>query len=275
LHGPLEIETLAEHAPIERFLRRSAAAQIYALADLDPAFWPDTRWFATHGSDGEIDAFCLVLEKLALPIVYAVAPPRDRATLDLVHALVPQLPRRFFVNFPYGSAGDFSSTHEIAAHGEYLKMSLADPSALDAFERPGIERLGPQHLAEIDEFYTKRAFRDDERRGFFAPYMLDMFPWFGVREHGELVSLAGVHVFSQQFGVAALGNVATAPARRGRGLARAVCARLARELSARVPLVGLNVAAKNVAAIRCYHSLGFRAVMRYEEAVLTLRENAL
>jgi GNAT superfamily N-acetyltransferase len=271
---PLQIETLAEHAPIERFLRRSAAAQIYALADLDPAFWPDTRWFATHGRDGEIDAFCLVLEKLSLPIVYAVAPPRDRATLDLVHALVPQLPRRFFVNFPYGCAGDFAGTHDVSAHGEYLKMSLADRGALAAFERPGIERLGPQHTVEIEKFLGERAYRDDETHGFYAPYMLELFPWFGIREHGELVSLAGVHVFSQCFGVAALGNVATAPARRGRGLARAVCARLARELAARVPLVGLNVAAKNVAAIRCYHALGFRAVLRYEEAVLTLREPA-
>jgi len=270
----VQIEALAEQAPIERFLRRSAAAQIYALADLDPAFWPNTRWFATHGSDGEIDAFCLVLEKLALPIVYAVAPPRDRATLDLVRALLPRLPQRFFVNFPYGCAGDFAPTHEITAHGEYLKMSLGDPAALGEFERSGIERLGPQHTAEVEKFFAEGAYRGDESHGFFAPYMLELFPWFGIRERGALVSLAGVHVFSQCFGVAAIGNVATAPSRRGRGLARAVVARLARELAARVPLVGLNVAAKNVAAIRCYHALGFRAVMRYEEAVLTLRENS-
>lgn len=267
----MQVETLEERAAIERFLRRSATAHIYALADLDDAFWPDTRWFATRGSDGGIDALCLVLEKLALPIFYGVAEPRHRATLALARALVPRLPRRFFVNLPLGYESAFADTHEIAPHGEYVKMKLEDAGALARFELPGIERLGPEHAPELEDFYGKRAYRDDEGRGFYAHYMLEQFPWFGLREHGELVSVAGVHVFSQRYGVAALGNVATTPARRGRGLARAVCARLARELAARVPLVGLNVATANSAARRCYEALGFRAVLRYEEAVLTLR----
>jgi len=58
------------------------------------------------------------------------------------------------------------------------------------------------------------------------------------------------------------------------GPARAVCARLPRELSARVPLVGLNVATANAAALRCYEALGFRAVLRYEEGVLTRRDDS-
>ena len=272
----MRIESLRERAPIERFLRRSAAAQIYALADLDDAFWPDTRWFATRGSDGEIGAVCLVLEKLALPIVHAVAEPREPATLGLVRALSAQLPRRFFVNLPVGYESVFADTHEIAGHGEYVKMQLDDAAGLEKFEIPGIERLGAEHTAEIEDFRAKRAYRDGEKAGgFFAPYMLEMFPWFGLREHGDLVSVAGVHVFSQRYGVAALGNVATTPARRGRGLGRAVCARLARELAARVPLVGLNVATSNTAARRCYEALGFRTVLRYEEAVLTRRDESL
>jgi ribosomal protein S18 acetylase RimI-like enzyme len=265
------VEVLEERAPIERFLRRSAAAHIYALADLDDAFWPDTRWFGARGGDGELEALCLVLEKLALPIVYAVAEPRDPATLALARALAPGLPRRFFVNLPVGYESAFSDTHEIAPLGEYVKMRLEDADALAAFERPGIESLGPEHALELEEFYARRAFAPGEHLGFYARYMLEQFPWFGLREQGELVSVAGVHVFSQRYGVAALGNVATTPARRGRGLARAVCARLARELAARVPLVGLNVASANRAALRCYEALGFRALLRYEEAVLTLR----
>ena len=89
------------------------------------------------------------------------------------------------------------------------------------------------------------------------------------------MSSPGVHVFSRRYGVAALGNVATVPERRGRGLARAVCARLCRELAPRVPLVGLNVAVANAPARRCYRALGFREVLRYEEAVLTRRAGPL
>jgi ribosomal protein S18 acetylase RimI-like enzyme len=271
----LRVEVLDERAPIERFLRRAAPAQIYGLADLDDAFWGDTRWYGSRGSDGALAAVCLVLEKLALPIVYAVAPPGDAATLELVRALRPRLPRVFFANLPVGYEHVLGESHEIAPLGEYVKLWLPDASGLESFEVAGIERLGSADAVELERFYAERAFGPGEHLGFYARYMLELAPWFGVRERGELVCVAGVHVCSERYGVAALGNVATAPARRGHGLARAVCARLARELSARVPLLGLNVATANAPARRCYRALGFREALRYEEAVLTRRADSL
>jgi ribosomal protein S18 acetylase RimI-like enzyme len=267
---------LADRARLERFLRGDAPAQIYALADLDDAFWPDTRWFASARADGELTAVCLVLEKLALPIVYAVAQPGDPATLALVAELRARLPERFFVNLPLGFAEVFAASHAIDPHGEYVKMWLPDGSALGGAAPPGIEPLGPEHAAELADFYRTRAYAADERQSrFFAPYMLTLGPWFGLRERGQLVCVAGVHVCSQRYGVAALGNVATVPERRGRGLARAVCARLCRALAPAVPLVGLNVAVANAPARACYRALGFREALRYEEAVLTRRADAL
>jgi len=267
---------IADRVALERFLRRHAPAQLYALADLDDAFWPDTRWFASAGAGGELAAVCLLLEKLALPIVYAVAPPRDPATLALVAELRPRLPERFFVNLPVGFAEVFAASHAIALQAEYVKMWLPDPRAASAEALPGIEPLGPEHLGELAAFYRERAYAPDERGGrFFEPYMLGLGPWLGLRERGELVCVAGVHVCSRRYGVAALGNVATVPERRGRGLARAVCARLCRELAAQVPLIGLNVAVANAPARACYAALGFREALRYEEAILTRRQESL
>ena len=257
-------------AEIERFLRRSAPAQLYALADLDEPFWSATRWRATRRSDGELEAICLVLEKLELPIVHAIAPPQDCAVLALLRAIAHELPARFFANLPLGFAAALAHTHRIEPHGEHLKMWLPDARALPGVpEPPGLEPLGPAHAAELAAFYAGRAYLDHEREGrFFAPYMLDFFPWVGLRERGQLVCVAGLHVFSERVGVAAIGNVATVPERRGRGLAGALCARLARELLSRVPLVGLNVAADYEPGLRCYRRLGFREALRYEEAVV-------
>jgi GNAT superfamily N-acetyltransferase len=267
----LGVETLRDRAEIERFLRRSAPAHVYGLADLDDAFWGQTCWLGARAADGGLRAVCVVLEKLALPIVYAVAPPHDPDTLALLREAVPRLPQRFFANLPIGWTGALGESHEVAPLGEYRKLWLSDAGGLHAFERSGVERLGPRDAAEIERFFAERAFGPGERLGFYERYMLELAPWFGLRERGELVCLAGVHVCSERYGVAALGNVATAPSHRGRGLARAVCARLARELSARVALVGLNVATSNAPALRCYHALGFREALRYEEAVLTRR----
>ena len=101
--------------------------------------------------------------------------------------------------------------------------------------------------------------------------MLELGPWFGIREAGRLVSVAGVHVVSARTSVAGVGGIATRPDRRGRGLARAVTAALCRALREQVELVGLNVAAANASAIRCYRTLGFREVCRYEEMELERR----
>jgi predicted GNAT family acetyltransferase len=148
-------------------------------------------------------------------------------------------------------------------------MALDDATHLALPEPAGLERLHPEHFDELRAFYAHDAYRPEERHGrFFESYMLELGPWFGIREAGRLVSVAGVHVVSARTSVAGVGGIATRPDRRGRGLARAVTARLCRELRERVELVGLNVAVANHAAIRCYESLGFRAVSRYEEMEL-------
>ena len=262
---------IRDRAEIERWLRGDAPSHVYALADLDDVFWSDTRWFALR-SDGKIAALCLLLDKLALPILYAVSPPRDPATRSLLEWLRPSLPERVFATPGVGLSDVFAPAFAVHSHGEHQKMCLESPARLSAQDPPGIERLGPGHFDELRSFYARDAYLPEERGGrFFESYMLEIGPWFGIREAGRLVSVAGVHVVSARTSVAALGGIATRPDRRGRGLARAVTARLCRELCKQVELVALNVAAANAPAIRCYESLGFRSVCRYEEMELSRR----
>jgi predicted GNAT family acetyltransferase len=88
-----------------------------------------------------------------------------------------------------------------------------------------------------------------------------------VRTGGRLVSIAGVHAYSERYGVAAVGNVATHPAYRKQGLGRAATAALCQFLNGRVEHIGLNVKSTNEAAVRCYESLGFEKVASYGEYV--------
>ena len=58
----------------------------------------------------------------------------------------------------------------------------------------------------------------------------------------DLACIAGVHVYSPRWSVAALGNVATAPELRGQGLARGACAALCRLLlDEGIETIALNV----------------------------------
>ena len=80
-----------------------------------------------------------------------------------------------------------------------------------------------------------------------------------------------MHVYSAAYRVAALGNIATAPAHRRQGLGRAVTAAVCQSLLATVDVIGLNVLADNAAARRCYEGLGFTDVCEYDEVLLERR----
>lgn len=127
-------------------------------------------------------------------------------------------------------------------------------------------------LGDLDARFWPFTFYERAYPGnWFDPRMLETEQFFGVREQGRLVAAGGVHVCSEIERVAALGNIACDPERRGRGLATRVTARLCRSLLSRVDHVGLNVLAENTPAIRCYARLGFVHAADYDEVVLIRR----
>jgi len=81
-------------------------------------------------------------------------------------------------------------------------------------------------------------------------------PFHGIREGGRLVAMAGQRMLLP--GLAELSGVATAPERRGRGLAAVLVARVLAGFAARGDRPFLHCHAGNVGAIRLYESLGFR-----------------
>jgi ribosomal protein S18 acetylase RimI-like enzyme len=107
---------------------------------------------------------------------------------------------------------------------------------------------------------------------FFVPRMLETGYYFGIRRGGMLASVAGVHVFSRPYKVAALGNITTRPDFRGQGLATAATVRLCQELrGAGIEHIGLNVKADNQAALECYKRIGFKQIADYGEYTMNAK----
>jgi GNAT superfamily N-acetyltransferase len=264
----MRFEAIRDRSSIERFLRADAGAHVYAIADLDDPLWADTRWFAAFDGS-EPRALCLLLHGLAIPIVYAVCPANHEPTRALIDAIADELPDRFFYNLGPGLCSHLEPSFRIASEGTYWKMLLADRSLCEGVDGKGVVPLGPDDLPELRAFLDDDAYLGDEVGGlFFEPRMLDSGCYRGMRgDDGRLVAVGGVHVHSDRYGVAGVGNVVTRPDFRRRGLARRISAAVVRSLVDEIADIGLNVHEGNEPAKRCYQGLGFRPVCPYEEGI--------
>ena len=126
-------------------------------------------------------------------------------------------------------------------------------------------------LTVRDSVDLVRLYQESYPGNWFDLRALETGQYFGLRQDGRIVSVAGVHVYSERYAVAALGNIVTHPAYRRRGYARQVTARLCQSVLRKVEYVGLNVKADNEAAVGCYTGLGFGIVAPYGEFTFTAR----
>jgi RimJ/RimL family protein N-acetyltransferase len=235
-------------AAIEAYLREDAQLHLYELGDLDPRQAPHVEWH-THGDP--IDAVVLVYRGLATPTVIALAH-RDPAPLhELLASLA--LPPRFYAHVSPGL--DRALPRNRHGFGRHLKLGL----------RRAPPPPSPDVVALDDAGELARFYKAHYPGSYFDPVSLAAGPYVGIRDDHGLLCVAGVHVFSPVMRVAALGNIATHTRARGRGLARTVTAALCHRLAPDVDLVGLNVAARNAAAIACYRRVGFEPVAEYDE----------
>jgi ribosomal protein S18 acetylase RimI-like enzyme len=156
--------------------------------------------------------------------------------------------------------------YHLENHGEHLKMALVHRLAVDSCDCPDTCTLGCDDVNEIVEFYP-RCYPGN----WFDPRMLETGQYFGVRKEGCLISVAGIHVYSPEYKVAALGNIATTPSHRNKGYARQATAKTCQSLLNNVDHIGLNVKADNNTAISCYKKLGFDVVASYTEYMVQRR----
>lgn len=254
---------LHDKQEIGAYLRRDPALHVYAIGDLDDFFWSSTVWYGLKEGENLL-AVALLYTGGDPPTLLATERQPATALATLLSRIAHLLPERFYAHLSPEARDALAASYVLESHGPHFKMALSDPAQLDSIDTSSVERLTLAATAELLAFYAH-----SYPGNWFDPRMLETGQYVGIRgENGDLLSVAGVHVYSAEQRVAALGNITTAPAARGRGLATAATAALCRSLLQTVDLIGLNVHADNVAAIACYRRLGFAVVAEYEEYML-------
>jgi ribosomal protein S18 acetylase RimI-like enzyme len=241
-------------------------AHPYGLADVQQ-LWELSRWWL----DGGAAVGVMDLPGSTVPVLYAVSARDPAGTLGLLARLDTegQLPPRFVVTGPRGLTRRLTRDGRRYARWSrrYDKLALDDPGQLPPAD-PDVVTVDLPQLAALERLHAT----DPAAGDFFHPDLLATGGYVGLYADppydGAMIATAGVHVIDPVNRVAAIGNVATHPDHRGRGLARRVTATLCRRLLAEVDVLGLNVTLGNDPARRLYERLGFREVLPYEEAEL-------
>ena len=254
---------LRDRDVIAEFCRRRPAVHAYSLGDLDDFFWPHTRWLAWEGDEG-LEQLVLIYGEPDPPVLLALAEPFGDRMTDLLDAIAPELPASVYAHLSPGLVLALAPRLVPSSPAvPHRKLALVEPTRLREHRGQSV-LLGPEDVDEVRAFY-ERAYPGT----WFEPRMLETRRYVGIRDGAGLVCVAGVHVWSPDWRVAALGNVATLPEARGRGLATAACADLCRRLlDDGIEVIALNVRADNGAAIRAYEKLGFAHAAEYVEVLL-------
>jgi GNAT superfamily N-acetyltransferase len=257
LHSRQEIET---------FLRRNTFLHIYSIGDLDDFFWPYTTWYALRNPQQEITKLALLYSGASLPVLLAITREPGDGMRELLQSISHLLPKRFYAHLSGDTASIFADDYHTQPHGLHYKMALIDKDRVDTIDTSRVVPLTTYDLPELEALY-----RVSYPANSFDPRMLETGYYYGIRQGSAIISVAGVHVYSQRYKVAALGNVTTHPDFRGQGLGTAVCAKLCQALLQTVDHIGLNVKADNASAIASYKRLGFEVVAEYSEYSFTVK----
>ncbi len=218
----------------------------YALADLDADSVDRSRWWAAR-REGEIVALALLVETIPFRPCFAMGD--GAAVRELFREGIHE-PRLLIATVP-------AARLAVEASYRFERIDAMYRLAVDvrAF-RPRVAhtvtRLGPDQVEDVIDLYGHAS------RTYFTPQRLKREIYFGVYVGGTLAAAAGTHVRSAQFGIAAVGNVLTRLAYRGRGMATSCTAKVTEvALDGGHPDVVLNVRQDNAPAISVYERLGF------------------
>ncbi len=246
---------------IEQFLIKDPYLHIYSIGDLDDFFWPYTNWYGLT-SNGNLEAIALVYVGMEVPTLLALSDDMElikKLLIEIQHLL----PVQFYAHLSPGLENAFAKSHDFTPHGEHYKMALEDKTISSRLDCSNVTRLGTGDIDEIQTLYE-----ESYPGNWFDPRMLETNQYFGIWEGNHLASIAGIHVYSPEYRVSALGNITTHPSHRNKGYGKLVTAKLCQSLTKEDINVGLNVKADNTAAIKCYKELGFKTIASFGEFLL-------
>ncbi len=249
------------------FFQQSPASYLYLMGDLDDKFWSKTRWFSLWDKDG-MKAVVLLYTGSNPSTVLAFYHEGPGYVAELLQRITALLPATVYAHLQEGVRELVPQFEVLEKHGLHYRMMLkhTPPIVNDG----NIKRLDLSQLLKAENLYS-RAYEGN----WFEPYSLQVGYYLGYFDGDDLIGIAGTHIFSEEYGIAALGNITTLPEHRGKRISSKLTQELCRQLLLHVKDIGLNVESDNASAIKVYKNAGFEITGAYEECLVRNKFAAL
>lgn len=253
-----KVVRLADPEEVLRLLREDRLASAYVLGDVDRHGRPRGEWFLSP-SPPAIAGFQRLSYGAA---VYAAGSPAGFA------AIIEQTarPGELYFSGPQELLDAIRPRYSLVSADQMIRMAL---TAAQFRPMGTADRLTAGEADQVNRLYRLGA------GGQITRQQIAEGVYFGAREDGRLVAVAGTHFINARERLAAVGNVFTHPAYRGRGHATRVTSAVAMALLDRCRDIILNVSATNAPAQAAYRRLGFSEYSRFVEAFSTRRSSGI
>jgi len=255
---------LTDKAQILAFLETDRGYAAYAIGDLEPHLYADCSW-AGAAREGRIEALVLHFRGLDPPAFVLMGETGGLRAI-LAEALSPERvyltcrPEQLALTRGFYIWDEITPMWRMILQIERFQPLHAVP------DQAILAPLRPEHIAQINELFVLGGGLA------FSPAQVEAGVFFGVLEEGALVAVAGTHLVSETYGVAAIGNVYTHPDFRRRGYGTLATGAVAAELVRRgIQEVVLNVSQENAPALHIYEKLGFECYCPFLEGPATKR----
>lgn len=256
----MEIQILHDKEVIYNYLKRDIENQIFCIGDLDDFYWSKTTWFSLTVNN-QIHSIALLYYGMDIPTFLLFENKSFKGGIDFLKRIKTFLPKKMYAHLSHGLLDFFGSEHIIENYGSSYKMTLKKRIEKSFDENIRVLRI--EDIAAIQELLSIAY-----PLNWFDSNMIQTEKYFGYFNNNKLIGVAGVHVYSQKYKVAALGNIATHPDFRGQGIALTLTQALCYNLQDEVEVISLNVRAINDIAVKCYEKIGFEITGNYDELLL-------
>jgi ribosomal protein S18 acetylase RimI-like enzyme len=237
------MKRLSDPAVLERLLNQDWPWAGFALGDLEPEWMEHCEWWQVS------DTVVLLFDGLTPRLCCAYGD-----TSGLAQILECLKGGRIWANIRPEAEDIFRRFYRPEKIVSMRRMYLNGPFPA----RTEAIRLDPTDQLAIEELLKQGEWV------LFLPQALASGHFYGIRENDKLVAMAGTHLASARYNIAALGSVFTHPARRGKGLATICCKAVLASLSeAGISRAVLNVEEEKLGARHIYEKLGFQTACIY------------